>query len=101
MSGRFHMDESAVAQLAGTFDQRQRIPAGLGGPLVESAGAVRTGDPALDARTKQLLSQYQDILTRIGELFGDTAGALIGVADAAGEFDTEHAAEHEGLVADG
>jgi hypothetical protein len=93
MSASFHVSVPVVTQLARTFAERQQIPADLGGPLRESAGGMRTGDPALDAETRQLFDQYQALLDRIREAFEYTSGRLTEVADASQRFDEERAAE--------
>lgn len=98
MSASFHVSVPAVTQLAGTFAQRQQIPADLGGPLRESAGGIRTGDPALDAATRQLFDRYQAVLDRVREAFEYTAGELTQVADAAQRFDEDRAAEQREQV---
>src|SRR5262245_31394964 len=88
----------AVTELAGTFTQRQGIPSEAGQPMLESAGGVRTGDPALDAETKQLFEQYQELLDRIGEAFEYGAAALTDVVDSTHQFDAAKAAQHQELT---
>ncbi|HEX6352954.1 hypothetical protein [Actinophytocola sp.] len=93
MSASFHVSVSEVTRLARTFAERQQIPADLGGPLRQSAGGMRTGDPALDAEARQLFDQYQALLDGVRDAFDYTAGALTDVADASQRFDEERAAE--------
>lgn len=99
MSGTLHVTASTVTGLADTFTQRQQVPSDLGGPLRHGAGAVRTGDPALDAETKELFEQYQALLDRVSEAFGYTAGELTHVADATQQFAAERATETRQLMA--
>jgi hypothetical protein len=98
MSGIFHVDMPAVTRLAGTFTERQGIPSEAGQPMRESAGGVRTGDPALDAETNALFEQYQELLDRIGQVIGYGATALTEVVDSTGQFDAAKAGQQRELT---
>lgn len=98
MSGIFHVDLAGVSQLASTFAGRQQVPGQAGQPMRASAGGVRTGDPALDAETKALFEQYQELLERIGEAIQYGANALTDVVDSSQRFDAAKAAQHQQLA---
>lgn len=100
MSGNFHVDLAGVTELAGTFADRQQVPGEAGRPMSQSAGGVRTGDPALDAETKALFDQYQALLERIGEAIQYGANALTEVVDSSERFDAAKAAQHQQLTPD-
>lgn len=67
MPDGFHVSPPALTRLAGTFAGQQRPFHRLGDPVQQRAGAVDTGDPALDADTRRVLALVSDVFRQCGE----------------------------------
>jgi hypothetical protein len=67
MSDGFHVSPPALTRLAGTFADQQQPVHRLAGPIQQRAGAVDTGDPALDADTRRVMDLVGDVFRQFGE----------------------------------
>ena len=67
MSDGFHVSPPALTRLAGTFADQQQPFHRLGGPVQQRAGAVDTGDAALDADTRRVIELVGDLFRQFGE----------------------------------
>ncbi len=67
MSDGFHVSPPALTRLAGTFADQQQPFHRLGGPVQQRAGAVDTGDAALDADTRRVMDLVSSVFQQFGE----------------------------------
>lgn len=101
MSQGHHVNVSAVHDLAGTFAGQEQTMRALGGPLDAGAGAVNTGNPALDAETRAVVDQVTELFAGMGGAFGRIAADLRDVATEFQAFDRQVAADATRTVTDG
>jgi ABC-type transporter Mla subunit MlaD len=80
MSDGFHVSPSALNRLAGTFADQQQPFQRLCGPVQQRAGAVDTGDPALDADTRRVMDLVSSVFQQFGEGVARTGTVLDEIA---------------------
>ena len=98
MSDGFHVSPPALTRLAGTFaDQRQPFHR-LGGPVEQSAGAVDTGDAALDADTRRVMKLVSDVFRQCSEGMALAGTVLDEVAADYQATDGESADEQDAIA---
>ncbi len=77
----FQLSVSSVTDLADAFAEKQQRFHEVGGPLREAAASIDTGDPGLDAETRDVIRRVNDMFVLIGDTWGRFADALDTVVD--------------------
>ena len=81
MGDGYQLSVSAVTRLADSFAGHQQPVRAIGGPLLDAAGSINTGDPALDAETRDVISRVNELFTLVGDTLGRFSDALNDVVD--------------------
>jgi hypothetical protein len=96
----FTVSTPTVGKLADTFTTQQQNFHDLGSPLTRAAAAVNTGDGGVDADTRAVAGQVNDVFTRIGAAMGQAGAALADVVAGYQDADQQVADGYRGLGAD-
>jgi uncharacterized protein YukE len=100
MSDGFQVSLSALTGLAGTFDSRQQGFRSLGGPLRQSAAAVRTGDAALDSEIQNVVGHCDAVFGQMADALGQFADGLRANAQNYQDVDSQTAQSLQALMPD-
>jgi hypothetical protein len=99
MGDGFQLSVSAVTRLADAFADKEQRFHEVGGPLQEAASSIDTGDPGLDAETRDIIRRVNDMLVLIGDTWGRFADALDTVVENYQQADQQVAESYQSLGA--
>jgi hypothetical protein len=98
MSDGFAVDLDAVTRLADTLAEQQQAVATSGGPMRQRADRLDTGDPALDAETRALVAEADNLVIRFADAFVAIANGLDTAVESYRSYDAEAAASYRELA---
>lgn len=98
MGDGFQLSVSALTGLADAFADQQQMFHQLGGPLQAAAAPIDTGDPGLDAETRDVIGRVNDMLMLIGDTWDRLAGTVDTVVDNYQQADQQVADSYRELM---
>jgi hypothetical protein len=98
MGDGFQLSVSAVTQLADSFADKQQRFQEVGGPLQDAAAAIDTGDPGLDAETRDVMRRVNAMFVAIADAWDHGAGALDTVVENHQQIDQQVAGGYGALM---